>query len=107
MAGLGYTYSGIVISPAPDAALTISIDGLFYTDELINDGESSYWSSEWPNVLIKAAQHEMEVMYRNTEGARDWMNAILVDLHRVDHDIAEEHSYNIKQIEGFLLSEFS
>jgi len=42
----------------------------------------------------------LEVFYRNTEGAKDWHNALMIDVTGLDHDEADTESYQINQIGG-------
>jgi hypothetical protein len=102
-----YTYDGIIIVPAPEATIYVSIYGLFFSPTLsavVVAGEwtqtKSTWTENFPEILLKAALYELEVFYRNTEGAKDWNNALMLDLAGMDKDAAEEESAGIFQIGG-------
>ena len=91
---------GVVILPPTDTALTIEIYGKFYTPKLQRDGDSSWWSLEHEFTLLSAALFRLEQSYRNTEGARDYLNGIDLDLIDIDKDGVHEDNVNVDQLEG-------
>lgn len=95
-------YNAILVMPPSDSSseYTLEVLGLFYSDELVSDGDTSFWSEQHPDLLVKAAAYQMEVFYRNTEGSRDWMNAITIDMAQLNSDIIEEEIAEISQMEG-------
>ena len=102
-----WTYNGIIIMPPPDQAYTLSIWGLFYSPTLsatLSSGTwtqtKSFWSEAFPEILLKAALYELEAFYRNTEGMKDWDNALSVDMKGLDHDYVEEDLNGNLQMEG-------
>lgn len=58
--------------------------------ELSNDTDECYWSTEHPDILIHAALCRLEISYRNTTGANDWLRAINNDLTNLDMEWVEE-----------------
>ena len=68
------------ILPRPSREYTLEVHGNFYSPILDTDTSSNIWSELYPDTLVKAALYELEVFYRNTEGANDWLNAIQADL---------------------------
>ena len=92
--------SGITILPPTDVALVVELFGKFYSPTLENDGDESYWSVVVPETLLMAAQYRLEVFYRNTEGAKDWLGAIDLDLLDIDKDTVQEDNANVDQMEG-------
>lgn len=70
----------IEILPTPSAHTTIRVSGNFYSEDLIKDEDTSFWSITQPDLLIKAALYNLEIFYRNSEGAQDWLNSIQLDL---------------------------
>lgn len=94
-----FGYNGIIWMPPTDEKLIVEVHGLFYTEELKVDEDESVWSVVYPNVLIMAALRELEIFYRNTEGAKDWTSAILVELATLEFDLIEEEIAGITQIE--------
>ena len=64
-----------------------------FGDTLTDDSDTSYWSEEYPELLIFASCYMMEVFYRNREGMADWMSSMNTILDEVDWD------FNLEQIE--------
>lgn len=95
-----YTYNGILFMPPADDDFILEIHGLFYTHELSGDDDESFWSVAYPEILLMAAMYELEVMYRNTEGARDWMAAIRNEVMGLGMDMVEEDIADVDQMEG-------
>ena len=91
---------GILIFCPADEAIVVEIQGLFYSDALSSDTDESYWSENWPAVLIKAALYQVEVFNRNTEGMKDWKFAIEDEFIGIDKDTIEESNAEFNQIEG-------
>ena len=102
-----YTYDGIVILPPPDSSFYISIYGLFFSPTLsatiaagVWTQTKSFWTENFPDMLLQASLYKLEVFYRNTEGAKDWLFALKEDVTEMDKDVAEEESAGITQIGG-------
>ena len=95
------SFNSILIMPPSDSAnYTLEVWGLFYSDELVNDGDVSYWTEEHPLLLAKAAAYQLETSYRNSEGSKDMMNALEVDMLGIVKDYIEEEVAEISQMEG-------
>ena len=65
----------------------IEVHGKYYTPPLIKDTDTNIWSQFYPSLLVKAACHVLEVFYRNTEGAQDWLVSIadeLIDIEKME-----------------------
>ena len=58
--------------------------------ELDGEQDECYWSTEHPDILIHAALHRLEVSYRNTSGANDWLLSLKADLMNLDMEWVEE-----------------
>jgi len=104
-----YTYNGVVFTPPADTSYYLAIFGLFHSPTLtatmnavteVWTETTSYWLEEHPDLLLYAALYKLETFYRNTEGAKDWMNAMKTDLIGIDHDMADQVSANVNQMEG-------
>ena len=102
-----WTYNGIIILPPPDIAYTLSLWGLFYSPTLSAtlSGSTwtqtkSFWSEEHPDTLLLAALYKLEAFYRNTEGAKDWQNALNIDMVGLDFDSVEEDLNDDSQMGG-------
>uniref|UniRef100_A0A6M3IFH6 Uncharacterized protein n=1 Tax=viral metagenome TaxID=1070528 RepID=A0A6M3IFH6_9ZZZZ len=86
------TYNGILFVPPTDAVYIIEIIGHFYFSDLSSNTETNYWTNVAPEALIKAALYQLETFYRNSEGARDWLNAITLDVQPLEFDAVEQES---------------
>jgi len=95
-----YEYNGITWMPPTDVAIVVEIQGLWYSKKLTEDADNNYWSVNHPEALIAAAAYILEVMYRNTEGMKDWLGAITMLTSGIEMDMIEEESYNATIIKG-------
>lgn len=95
-----YDYNGVIFYPPADGTYVIEVWGLFYSPELSSDTDESFWSVVHPEILLMASLHQLEVMYRNTEGARDWLEAINLGVSGLGKDFVEEHIAEVDQMEG-------
>lgn len=102
-----FTYAGVIIMPPPDKEYYVSVYGLYYSPTLSATlsgvtwtQTKSFWSEVYPSILLKAALYELEAFYRNSEGAKDWDNALRVDISGLDMDAADQESAEINQIGG-------
>jgi len=68
--------------------------------EMEGDQDSCFWSELHPDILLHAALQRLEVSYRNTQGANDWLQAIVIDLSELDKEWVEEAVANLDQMEG-------
>lgn len=65
-----YVYQSIYLEPSESARL-IAIEADWYSRHLTNDTDKSFWTVQHPQLLVRAAQREMEVDMRNTQGVND------------------------------------
>jgi len=86
------SYNAILFMPPTDGAYTIEVIGHFDSNALSINADTSFWSVTAPETLLKAALYQLEVFYRNTEGAKDWKNAILEEGYDIEKDIIEQES---------------
>ena len=85
-------YNAILIFPPSNSSsdYTIEVTGLFYTEPFSADSDTNYWTESHPELLAMAAAYILEVTYRNTEGAKDWLNAITILLSNIEKDFIDE-----------------
>lgn len=93
-------YNAIVFLPPLDHEYVLEVVGLFYSPKFVNDGDETIWSYRYPTVLVWAALRELEVTYRNTEGAKDWEAAINSRLMDIDKDTVEEMIAGVNYMES-------
>lgn len=91
---------GILILGPPDESIVVEIHGLFYSDALTADGSESYWSQNWPIVLVMASMRALEVIFRGSKSMTSWDNAIAKELEGLDKDSVDEEVDTLNQIEG-------
>ncbi|MBU2051340.1 MAG: hypothetical protein KKH61_20525 [Gammaproteobacteria bacterium] len=95
-----FEYNGLVFLPPADGTYTLELHGLFYQPKLEDDADTNYWTEVHPLVLVMAAARALEVVYRNTEGVKDWDNSIKAELFGMGLDLAEEEVAEISEMEG-------
>jgi len=93
-------YSGIVIYPPIDEAYVVEVWGKFYSTELTGNTIESYWSINHPMTLVWAALYMLEVSYRNTEGAKDWLGSITANVEGIDMDGVTEEIAELEEMWG-------
>jgi len=95
-----YNYRGLIIAPVVDESYVIEVIGNFYQNSLSDDTQENYWTLETPELLLKAALYQLEVFYRNSEGAKDWLNALQFEIAELDKDMIEELICDIDDMKG-------
>ena len=100
LTGTSYEYNGILIGPPTDEILYVEVYGLFYTNDLVNDTDSSYWATAHPEVLVRAALHQLDVDFRNSTSAKQWLEAVDMAILDIDKDVVEEEMSEVDQMEG-------
>jgi hypothetical protein len=99
-AGNAHEYNSILVNAPTDQKLTIMINGLFYSAELVNDTDENQWSVSHPLLLYMAAMRQIEVVNRNTQGVKDWENSIGTDMKSLGSDLVEELIAETSEMEG-------
>lgn len=94
------SYNGLFLLPPMNREYQVEIWGKFFAEKLEEDSDESYWTIEDPAILIKACLRELEVFYRNTQGVRDWENAIMSEIQGIQFDRIAEEITGINQMEG-------
>jgi len=95
-----YEYNGVMWMPPTDEKIVVEIQGLWYSKKMTDDAHNNYWSVNHPEALIAASCYVLESMYRNTEGMKDWINAITELTSGIEMDMVDEESYNVTIIKG-------
>jgi len=86
--------------PPADGNYTVEIVGLFYSPELSADTDTSFFGTVHPEILLMAANRQLEIDYRNTQGVKDWELAIQTEMLGLGKDLVEEHIAEVSQMEG-------
>ena len=95
-----YTYLTLLFGPPADASYELEIHGLFLSTALSADGDENWWTVNYPLVVVWAAMRQLEITYRNSEGQKDWENAVKGELKGQEFDFVEEEIANFDQIGG-------
>lgn len=96
----GNEYNAILVSVPTDEAITLILQGLFYTPQLVNDEDSNYWSDEHPLLLYMSTMRQIEVTNRSTQGVNDWASAIETEMRQLGMDLVDEIIAEVSQMEG-------
>ena len=81
-------YSGMQISvyPFPDIQYNVEVIGTFFTPDFGTGITKTRWSEQYPQLLLLATQYILETYNRNSEGQRDLLNAIELQLTDIAFD---------------------
>jgi hypothetical protein len=93
-------YRGIAIAPPNESKMAVEVHGMFYSAELTDDEDENYWTTAYPDILIKGAMRELERSYRNRQGAEDISRAISEQLSKIDMDLAMDQASKTDQMRG-------
>lgn len=96
----GHEYDGVVFFPPVDGQYFIETWGLFDAKPLLVDEDESYWTINFPEVVVMAAQAMIEMFSRNSEGVKDWVASIQLITKGIDFDIVEEMIAEVDNMEG-------
>jgi len=88
--GNAHEYNTILLNVPVSEKTVVDIKGLYYSKELVEETDLSYWTVVHPMLLIMAAMRQTEIINRNTQGVNDWTNAIAVDIKQLGMDYIEE-----------------
>lgn len=94
------TKKGIVIYAPADVVYTLEVWGKFWSKTLSEPTDTSFWTENHEDLLIKAALREVEIFHRNTEGQKDWELAIGFAMMEINKDAIEEEIAEIDQLGG-------
>jgi hypothetical protein len=100
LSGTSDMWDSVLIFPPTDEEYSIEVWGLFYSNELVEDTDWSYWSVTNPDVLVHATLRALEIDHRNTQGVEDWTKAIMANLSGLLADDLDEEITDINQMEG-------
>jgi len=96
----GYEYNAILLNVPTSEDLVVTINGLFYSAELVDNADENYWSAIHPMLLYMSAMRQIEVVNRNTQGVNDWTTSIQTEIQQLGFDLVEEAIAEIDQMEG-------
>lgn len=94
------SYSGIILLPPSDTNLVLEISGKFWSPTLTSDTDTNYWTEVHEMALVWATLRQLEISYRNKEGAQDWELALADYMMGLDKDEIQEQISNVDVMEG-------
>lgn len=98
--GKQYEYNSVILNVPVSEQLAMTISGLFYSMELVDETDTNFWSAVHPMALVMAAIRETEIMNRNMDAVQHWSNAIGVKLMHLGSDLVEELIAETSQMGG-------
>lgn len=84
-----YIYQSIYVEPSESARLIV-VEADWYSRHLTNDTDKSFWTVQHPQLLVRAAQREMEVDVRNTQGVKDFDEPLLAAVQDIYRNLCAE-----------------
>ena len=94
------SYTVIILNVPTDTEVGVEVVGIFPQQKLLQAGDANFWTLHMPNLLFAAAMRQLEMVYRNSEGIRDWEMAMARDLQTLDFDRVTEEMQGITQMGG-------
>lgn len=91
---------GLIIMPPTDTAGMIEVWGKYQTPFPSAEDGTNYWFDSFEDVAVNAALYKLEVSYRNTSGAADWLASIDLDLFGIEKDNIEDDVKRAEEMEG-------
>ncbi len=98
--GDNFDYRVVTIMPPPDGTFTIVVAGRYNQPVMSTDTDETWWSVNYPFVLIQATSAALETAYRNTEGFKDWIGAIRLSIDGIDKDSILEDMFKPVKMKG-------
>ena len=86
-------------APPVEASYTLVLYVDTYSDDLLEDTDTSYWTILHPDILVRATLYQLELVSRNTEAAKHWLSSILPDLKAINDnstDIAIHEEFEME-----------
>jgi hypothetical protein len=93
-------YNALIINVPSSEAISLIIEGLFYTPQAINDTDTNVWMTVHPILLYMSIMRQLDVMNRTTQGVNDWNNAIGQEMTQLGFDLVEEIVAEVDDMHG-------
>lgn len=90
----------IQIYPEPEVDQEFYVRGFKSCANLSSGGDSNYWTVRHPMLVVHAALYQLEIFYRNFEGAKVWLGAVDEELRGIDHNKVEDTLYDKMEMRG-------
>lgn len=73
---LASLYKTLLIAPKADKAYECYVQGVYKSMELVEDTDSTHWTTRYSRLWLFASLYELEVGYKNQEAMKSWLMAI-------------------------------
>lgn len=93
-------YNALLLNVPTDEAISIIVEGLFYTPQAVEDTDTNTWLSLHPILLYMSVMRQLDVMNRTTQGVNDWNNAIRTEMTQLGFDLVEEIIAEVSEMNG-------
>ncbi|MCK5861983.1 MAG: hypothetical protein KAH38_05830 [Candidatus Hydrogenedentes bacterium] len=80
----------IQVAADDDNDRTMYIHAVWHTSKLTNNTDYSFWTLQYPNLVILAAQLIRETYFRNSAGVNDFAGVIQAGLNNIYKDLVAE-----------------
>lgn len=94
------TVPSIITMPPTDTAGDVEVWFKRNTPWPSGESATNFWFDNFEDTIIMAALYKLELSYRNTAGARDWLAGIDLDLFGIEKDNVEDDSNRAEEMEG-------
>lgn len=91
---------GVILMPPTDTAGNVEIWAKFRTPWPSEETGTNFWFSEHEHVAVLAGLYQLEISFRNRQGAADWLEAIRLELHGIEKDSVEDDANQAEEMEG-------
>jgi hypothetical protein len=90
----------LVILPPPEAAGNAEVWFSRETPFPSEDVGTNFWYSNFEHIAVNASLMMLEASYRNTQGYKDWLATIRVDLLGIEKDTVESDATLVEEMTG-------
>ena len=95
-----YSIDGVIFRPPADAIYVLEVIGKFHSPTLSDAYTENWWSVNYPDLTLLAAMYQLVTLYRNSEGAKDYMNTMATVINGISNDKAEEDAVDYQVMRG-------
>lgn len=96
-----YDYKGLVLGPSPDGPYFVDVLCTAYTKALVDDGDESFWTKHYPEILLNAVMFKVEGFLRNTSSATSYFQALQNDIRYLNYDAVDDEMRDKPNIAGY------
>lgn len=90
----------VQLFPRADGDYLLIVLGLFQAPPLNQNKSKNFWTVHYPEILIQSTLLQIEKFMRNSEGVRDQLNALQLEVQSLDFDHVTQQIEGVDQMEG-------